>query len=430
MSQRVHFNFQQKMSRRTVLRGAGVAMALPWLSAMNQAFGGSLAAAPPRRFVAITLGLGLHADNLFPEKGGPDYQPSPYLKHLQDLRRQVTVISGASHPQVSGGHRAEASILTAAPMSGSAASKNSVSLDQLLAKYLGNHTRLPSLVLGLSGSNSPSYTENGSMIPAEDSPSQLFNRLFVNDSPADRRRQTQRAREGQSIMDLVAEDAQVLQRELGAGDRDRLDAYFTGVRELEKRLVKSEAWANRPKPKVDITRPVDIGNPNDFVGRQRLMSDMVRLALSTDSTRFITLHLGGSGGVLPIEGVEEGYHSLSHHGQDEMKLEQLALVESEIVRAWGDFLRDLQRTEDHGATLLDHTSVLLTSNLGNASSHDNRNMPVLFAGGGFRHGQHLAFDRQNNYPLPNLYVSVLQQTGLEQDRFATSTGTMTGLEPA
>jgi hypothetical protein len=158
------------------------------------------------------------------------------------------------------------------------------------------------------------------------------------------------------------------------------------------------------------------------------MSDMVRLALAPDSTRFITLHRGGSGGVVPIEGVEEGYHSLSHHGQDEDKLAQLALVETEIVRAWGDFLRDLSNIDDHGGKLLDHTSVLLTSNLGNASSHDNRNMPVLIGGGRFRHGQHLAFDRKNNYPLPNLYVSLLQNTGLEQDRFATSTGTMTGLE--
>jgi hypothetical protein len=252
----------------------------------------------------------------------------------------------------------------------------------------------------------------------------------VSDSPAERSRQVERARQGQSIMDLVAEDARALQRQLGAGDRDRLDAYFTSVRELERRLVESEAWVNRPKPTVDISRPIDIGNPNDFIGRQRLMSDMVRLALATDSSRFITLHLGGSGGVVPIEGVEEGYHSLSHHGQDEEKLDQLALVETEIVRAWGDFLRGLASIDDQGGTLLDHTSVLLTSNLGNASSHDNRNMPVLFAGGGFRHGQHLAFDRQRNYALPRLYISVLQQTGLPHDRFSTTTGTMQGLEPS
>jgi hypothetical protein len=429
MNTNVRFDFQQRISRRTVLRGAGVSLAMPWLSAMTAAFGESATTAPPRRFVAMTLGLGLVGENLNPAEPGRNYRPSSYLESLQDLRDKFTVISGSSHPGVSGGHRAEASILSAAPMSGSAASRNTISLDQLLAKHLGDQTRFPSLVLGLAGSSSPAYTENGAMIPAEDSPARLFTRLFVNDTAADRKQQAARARQGRSIMDLVAEDARALERQLGAGDRDRLDSYFTSVRELERRLAESEAWAHRPKPQVDITRPVDIGNPNDFVGRQRLMSDMVRLALATDSSRYIVLHLGGSGGVVPIEGVDEGYHSLSHHGLDEEKLKQLALVELEIVRAWGDFLRDLRSGEDHGGNLLDHTSILLTSNLGNASSHNNRNMPVLFAGGGFRHGQHLAFDQNNNYPLPNLYVSILQQCGLERDKFATSTGTMTGLEP-
>jgi len=423
-----HFNFQRRLHRRTILRGAGVTIALPWLSAMTRAFAAPGEDAPPRRFVAMTLGLGLHADNLFPKERGPDYEPTLYLSPLQDLRSRLTVISGVSHPGVSGGHRAEASLLSAAPMSAAAASRNTISLDQLMAKHLGDHTRFPSLVLGLSGSNSPSYTENGSMIPAEDSPARLFTRLFVDDSPAERARQTHRAREGQSIMDLVADDARSLERQLGAGDRDRLDAYFTSVRELEKRLVESEAWANRPKPKVNVPKPVDIANANDFVGRQRLMSDMVKLALATDSSRFITLHFGGSGGVVPIPGVEEGYHTLSHHGLDKEKLAQLALVETEIVRAWGDFLRSLECSGDHDGNLLDHTAVLLTSNLGNASSHDNRNMPVLVAGGRFRHGQHLAFDRKNNYPLPNLYLSLLHFVGLEHNRFATSTGTMRGLE--
>ena len=429
MNSSTQFNFQRKLSRRSVLRGAGVAMSLPWLGAMNAAFADDAKTRPPRRFVSMTLGLGLHAANVNPTRAGRDYEPSRYLKKLQDLRDQFTVVSGSSHPGVSGGHRAEASLLSAAPMSNTAATRNTVSLDQLLAKHLGDQTRFPSLVLGLSGTNSPSYTENGSMIPAETSPARLFTRLFINDSPEDQARQAARARQGRSIMDVVAEDARALQRELGAGDRDRLDAYFTSVRELEHRLKESEAWASRPKPEVATKKPIDIGNPNDFIGRQRLMSDMIRLALSTDSSRFITFHLGSGSGVVPIEGVEEGYHALSHHGRDEKKLEQLALVETEIVNAWGDFLRGLQKTNDHGESLLDNTSVLLTSNLGNASSHDNRNMPVLLAGGGFRHGQHLAFDQRRNYPLPNMYVSILQQTGLEQESFATSTSTMTGLEP-
>ncbi len=426
----VHFNFRQKLDRRTFLRGAGAAMALPWLSAMSPSFAAPAAQQPNRRFVAMTLGLGLHSENLFPQTAGKGYESSLYLRKLEDLRNQFTVISGTSHPGVTGGHRAEASLLTAAPMGASAQSRNTISLDQLMARHLGNRTRFPSLVLGLGGTNSPSYTENGSMIPALVSPSKLFAKLFIDDSPEVQKQQKARAQEGQSIMDLVADDARSLQRRLGAGDRDRLDAYFTSVRELERRLAESEEWAQRPKPKVDVPRPVDVSNASDVVARQRLMSDMIRLALSTDSTRFVTLHFGAGGGVVPIQGVNQGYHALSHHGKDDDKLAQLALVESEIVNAWGDFLRDLQKTDDIGGNLLENTSVLMTSNLGNASNHDNRNMPVLVAGGGFRHGQHLAFDRQKNYPLPNLYVSLLQRVGMEAGSFATGSSTMTGLEVA
>jgi len=428
MNKHVHFNFQRRLDRRSFLRGTGIALAMPWLSAMTPSFAKAAAVKSPQRFVAMTMGLGLHLQNLVPATAGRDYKPSLYTEQLQDLRDKFTVISGVSHPGVSGGHRAEASLLSAAPMSSAAQTRNTISLDQLLAKHLGHETRFPALVLGLAGNNSPSYTENGSMIPAEDSPAKLFTRLFLSDSPGEQQRQIARAKQGQSIMDLVAEDARTLQGQLGSGDRERLDTYLDSVRELEKRLVQSEAWVKRPKPKVDAPRPVDIGNSNDFIGRQRLMSDMIRLALQTDSTRFISFHLGGSGGVLPIEGVEEGYHSLSHHGQSEEKLRQLALIETAIVGTWGEFLRGLNQIQDEQGSLLDQTSVLLTSNLGNASSHDNRNMPVLFAGGGFKHGQHLAFSQSKNYPLPNLFVSVLQQCGLETDRFATGKGTMTGLE--
>ncbi len=428
MNKSIHFNFRRRINRRTLLRGLGVSLGLPWLSAMESAFADPTAPGPPQRFVALTLGLGLHAANLNPSGTGTSYKPSRYLQAIDDLRDQFTVISGASHPGVTGGHRAEASILTARPVGSAGGAKNTISLDQHMAKYLGSQTRFPSLVLGSSGSNSPSYTENGSMIPAESSPAKLFTRLFIDDSPAQRALQAKRVQEGRSIMDLVTEDTRRLTRELGRGDRQRLDAYLTSVRDLEKRMAASEAWAHRPKPKVAHPKPVDIGNANDFIGRQKLMSDMIRLALETDSTRFIVYHLGGSGGVVPLPGVDEGYHSLSHHGLDEEKLEQLAVVETAIISAWGEFLRSLSETNEHGTSLLGKTSVLLTSNLGNASNHSNQNMPVLLAGGRFRHGQHLGFDQKNNYPLPNLFVSLLQQMGLPEDRFASGTGTMSGLE--
>lgn len=423
-------NLRRKLGRRTVLRGSGVAMSLPWLTAMQPSFAAAESGTKPQRFVAMTLGLGLVAENLFPKTAGKDYEPSLYMQELQEIRDQVTVVSGVSHPGVKGGHRAEASILTASPMGTSGRAKNTISIDQLMAKHLGGATRFPSLVLSTGGSSSPCYTENGAMIPPQERPSRLFNQLFVDDSPKEQEKQAERVRQGRSIMDLVGEDAKSLQRELGVGDRERLDAYFTSVRDLEKRMAESEKWAKLPKPTVDAKAPIDINDPSDLIGRQKTMCDVIKLALETDSTRFISLHIPGAGGVIPIEGVDEGYHTLSHHGRDEEKLSQLALVESALVRQWGEFLKSLHSVEESNESLLDHTTVLMTSNLGNASNHDNRNMPVLVAGGGFRHGQHLAFNRSKNYPLPNLYLSILQRVGMEIDQFATSTGTMTGFDPA
>lgn len=423
-----HISARPALSRRSFLRATGVTLALPWLEAMVPAFArGATAARPPRRFVAVSNALGLHGPHLFPEQAGRGYVPSRYLAALADLRDDFTVVSGASHPHVTGGHRAEASILSAAPMGGGNF-RNTVSLDQFMAKQLGNETRFPSLVLNTKGESSPSYTENGSMIPAENSPVRLFNRLFVPDTPDAQARQVQRLHEGRSIMDLVGAEAKAMQRRVSSADRDKLDAYFTSVRDLEQRLAANEAWAQRPKPKVAVPPPKEVTNANDLIARQDVMHDVMALALQTDSTRFLTLHINGNNEVLPIEGVEQGYHSLSHHGLDEDKIEQLARVEAAEVASWGRFVRALKAVPEGEGTLLDHTMVLFTSNLGNASAHDNRNMPVLFAGGGFRHGQHLAFDRKNNYPLPNLYVSALQRLGLETGKFATSTGTMRGLE--
>jgi hypothetical protein len=415
------FTFQKHLSRRALLRGAGVTLGLPLLEAMTPALAAVPEAKTARRFVGVSMSLGLHNPNLVPEGSGRDYKPSRYLQSIQDLREDFTVVSGSSHPGVSGGHTAEGSIFSACPNARGATTRNTISLDQLMAKQLGHETRFPSLVLNTGSQNSPSYTENGSMIPAENNAMRLFTRLFVNDTPAEQARQAQLIRQGRSVMDVVGAEAKALMREVGAGDRDKLDAWFTSVRDLEQRLAANEAWTHRPKPKVPLAPPASIPRDNE-VEVDRIFLDIVHMALVTDSTRFITLHITGNN-VQGIEGVEESYHSLSHHGMDDEKLAQLAIVEQGVINAWANFLRKLKSDK-----MLDETMVLLTSNLGNASSHDNKNMPVLFAGGGFKHGQHLAFDQKNNYPLPNLYLSALQRLGLEQERFATSTGTMSGLE--
>ena len=418
----MYISTKKALSRRTVLKQAGVALCLPMLDAMIPAFAAATARPNPRRFVGVSLSLGLHNPLLVPRDKGANYTPSPYLKDMQDIREDFTVISGTSHPGVKGGHAAEASIFSACPMERNSAKTNTISLDQLMAKHLGHHTRFPSLVLNTTGNRSPSYTENGAMIPAIRDARELFAQLFIEDTPEAKNRQAKINGRGQSILDIVRDETKALGRQLGRGDREKMDEWLTSVRELESRLKANEEWINRPKPKVG-PEPARADN-NNAPDQMRAMLEVVALAMRTDSTRFVTLHSTGNN-ARALDGVEEAYHSLSHHGKNPEKLEQLAIVEKTTVDNWGNFLREMKK---HG--LLDDTMVVLTSNLGNASSHDNRNMPVLFGGGGFRHGQHLAFSETDNYPLPNLYLSMLQNIGLEQERFATSTGTMSGIEKA
>lgn len=420
----------KRWNRRTMLRASGVALALPMLEALlprGVRAGDEASSQPRRRMVLIDLGFGLHAPNLFPAEAGRDYRLTPYLEQLREFREQFTIISGTSHPDVDGGHHAAKSFLTAAPKPTSANFKNSISLDQFAAERIGLQTRYASLTLSLSAGRGLSYSRSGVEIPSESRPSQLFARLFLDGKPEEKQRRMQQLRDGQSVMDAVLDSARRMQQRLGPRDRERLDQYFSSVRATEQRLVKSEEWEQRPKPPVDAAAPQDITNTADVIGRVRLMFDMTRLALQTDSTRLVTLYNPGVNAVPPIAGVTEDYHNLSHHGQDEQRLAQLKIVELEQMKVLAEFLGKLRQTPEDEATLLDRTMVLFGSDLGNGSSHDNRNLPIILAGGGFRHGQHLAFDRQNNYPLPNLFVSMLQQLGLEVDRFASSTGTMTGL---
>jgi hypothetical protein len=237
-----------------------------------------------------------------------------------------------------------------------------------------------------------------------------------------------RLADGRSILDDVRGQADTLRSKLGTDDRDRLDEYITSVRDLEKRLARDEAWAKTPKPKVNVAPPTDIPSAADLLGRTKLLFDLTHLAIQTDSTRLVTIMLGGSTYVPPIQGVTLGHHDLSHHGKDPGKLAQLKTVEVETMKTLRDLLTKLKETKEEGANLLDRTMVFLGSNLGDGSSHSVKNLPVLLAGGGFRHGKHLHFDPQNPPPLCNLYVSMLQRLGVEADKFSTGTGTLTGLE--
>jgi hypothetical protein len=267
-------------------------------------------------------------------------------------------------------------------------------------------------------------------IPAADRPSRVFKSMFVDGSPAEITAQVQRLQQGQSIMDTVLGQARDFQRGLGKQDRQKLDEYFTSVREVEQRLVKAQDWSRRPKPPVDARPPVDVANAVEVPARVRLMIDLMQLALQTDSTRFITFALNGLNAVPVISGVTQDWHNLSHHGQDPVKLAELQVIEVQQMQLFGELLTKLKSTREEGGTLLDRTIVLFGSNLGNASSHDNKNLPIIVAGGGFHHGQHLAFDPQKNPPLCNLYVQFLQRLGADVDAFGSSRGMIPGFELA
>jgi hypothetical protein len=420
-------------SRRLFLRGAGVAVALPALPSLRAR---AAEAPPPRRMLAICNNLGLVARRFFPETAGRDWAPSPYLAHLQDFRGDLTVFSGVWHPDVDGGHPADNCFLTAAPHPASGGFRNSISLDQYAAQYIGHLTRFPTLTLGVNqdgGQRSLSWTAGGVLIPCEQRASAVYARLFVRGDADEARAHIRRLELGRSVMDLVADHARALDARLGARDRERMDQYVTAVRDLEQRLVKARRWEDVPRPTTRAPPPEDPRSNKDYLERTRLMYDMARLAFESDSTRLVTLMLDGvSTPPLDIPGttIKDGYHNLSHHGHSEDKLAQLEAIEHEHMKLLAGLLSGLAGADEGEETLLDRTMVLFGSNMGDANSHVTTNLPVLFAGGGFRHGQHLAFDRDHNYPLPNLFVSILQRLGLEADRFASSTGTMRGLEMA
>ena len=430
---------RRRIDRRTFLRGAGVGLALPFLDSMTPAFAQSQkspsaldAGATPRRMLAICNNLGLLHDQFFPTGDGRDYIPSPYLDLLKHHRDDFTVFTGVSHPNVDGGHPADVCFLTAAPHPGSGSFRNTISLDQHIAEQIGILTRFPSLTLAVNTrTRSLSWTGTGVAIPPEDKAASVFNEMFLQGSPAQIDAQISKLDTGGSILDTIAGQARDLEARVGERDRARLDQYFSSVRDLEHRLQASKGWERKPKPVVNVPTPVDPADPALYMKKVKVMYDLARLALETDSTRSIALMLEGvSAPVLEIPDVTltDSYHNLTHHGQSETKRGQLKIIDEWHMNLLAGLLSDLKSVSEDGDTLLDRTMVLYGSNFGDANSHVCTNMPIILAGGGFRHGQNLAFDRNSNYPLPNLYVSMLRRMGIEADRFASSTGAMRGLE--
>ncbi|MBL9126288.1 MAG: DUF1552 domain-containing protein, partial [Verrucomicrobiales bacterium] len=390
-----------------------------------KARGAGAVAGPPRRWVAMCAPLGFHAPFLHPAEVGTEYRPTLYLEPLARLRPKFTVFSGLAHAEQVGanGHASEMTWLTGAKRPGLAGFKNTISFDQYLAERIGGETRFPSLVLTLATDDTLSWTASGVPIPAEISPSRVFRQMFVEGTPAEVQEQMRASRRGRSILDALGEQAKKLHGELGRGDQEKLEEYLGAVRDLEGRLVQNEAWAKRPKPSVREAPPTDIRNRADAIGRMKLMQDLIVLALRTDSTRIVTLRLSGMNAVPEVPGVSQDWHNLSHHGQDPAKIEELKLIELAEFRAFAEFLGKLEAAEEGGVSLLDRTAVLFGSNLGNASAHDSRNLPLVLAGGGLRHGRHLAVD-PSKHVFSDLFVSLGRWMGVPVERFGPSAGVL------
>ena len=425
---------RRNSTRRRFLKGLGIVLGLPALESFATARGRNSAPAP-RRMLLISNNLGVLPKPFFPAKTGTDYELSPYLTQLADVRSDFTVISGLSHPDVAGGHSTENCFLTAARGPTRSGFRNTISLDQFAAEALGPVTRFPTLNLGVNidkANRSLSWTRDGALLPAEDRASALFRKMFVQGNPAAVKQQLQRLEERGSILDTLLDDASRFSRRLGSQDRARLDQYLTSVREVEERLETARQWEQRPKPSTTDVAPDDITDNKLFFQKFELMLAMAQLALESDSTRIVTLMVDAfatpSFQLHADETTTDGYHNLSHHGQAAEKVKQLEDADRQQMALLHRLIKDLGSRADGDKRLLDHTTILFGSNMGDSNTHDNTNLPILLAGGGFKHGQHLAFRRDHNTPLSNLFVSMLQQMGVETGEFGSSSGSLSGLE--
>jgi hypothetical protein len=417
--------------RRFLLKSVGVTLALPSLpSLMASAAGGNSAlqtakgaGAEAKRFVAIGNLLGYQTKQFFPKTSGAAYEETTLLKPLWDNRGQMTVYRGLDHG-LKGGHFAVHSFLSGV-LNSEAQNRpqGNVTIDQYMADEIGHQTRFPSLTVGseggIHGGCQIAWTKAGVRVPPISGPAELFDRLFIEDAQDRRERRGQEHRLQASILDAVREDANRLTRQVNREDKAKLDEYFTSVRDVEQRLQLRQHWANQPEPAAPFARPANKNKVQDLP----LLYELIALALQTDSTRIATLEIGGD--FLPQDlGIDKAYHGLSHHGNDEAAIKHLITLETYQIQHFAKFLTRLSQMQDGERKLLDSTTVLFGSGIGDANTHKNSDLPIILAGGGYRHGEfkQLPASGPGKVPLCNLFVDIAQKMGLETGAFGNSTG--------
>ena len=421
------------MNRRLFLRGSLGALALPALESFGLPKGQSsseihVPGSDTKRLVCIGNSFGFHASHFFPKDVGSIQSPPKALVPVQRHLDQLTVFSHLDHG-IKGGHYAVHSFLSGVKQSQAASMPaGNLTLDQRAAEAIGSQTRFPSLVIGsengLHGGCQMSWTRTGVRVPPIEGPRDLFRKLFISDETKNQKNLLDQFHLKQSILDSNLEGARDLGKRLNGRDRDKLDEYFTSVRDVETKIQKRRKWHSVPKPKPSIEEPENRNLVEDIP----LLYQLIGLALETDSTRIASFEMAGAQFNTGLLGLGNGYHAYSHHGKKQENIDALLSLETYQMECFAKFLDQLKASKSpNGASLLDDTTILFGSGMGNGNAHTNYDLPILMAGRGYQTGSHRVMPAPKNkrVPLSNLYLSILNQLGVEDDSFAHSTGTLT-----
>ncbi|MDG2385155.1 MAG: DUF1552 domain-containing protein [Pirellulaceae bacterium] len=410
------------LDRRTLLRGAGVAIGLPMLEAMVPSARAAEAKRPIKRFVCLSNNYGVYRKAFFPnsEQAGASYEMPETLQPLERHREQLTVFSNLDHGNTIGHQGVPVLLSGVRPHLATHFSEGNISVDQKIAEYEGAATRFPSMTVRVNESNFVSFTRTGVQVPAIDL-RKMYRALFLEESSEKKASVSDRLKRRHSILDVVLDKAKSVHQDLGKRDQQKFAEYLDAVRTLEKKIEQQQPWLDRPKPTTDRSEPVQgRGTEADL----KATVELIALAFQTDATRAITLSSGFANGDFGLSG---GYHGFSHHGERPDHIAALKLIENNKMRQMAHLIDLLKAQEDliNGGTLLDHTTVMFGCGMA-TGPHSTKNLPLLLAGGGFQHGEHKVYSAEDSRRVPaaNLLLSILQHHGLEIDQFGSSTGAL------
>lgn len=442
-----------RLTRRTILRGLGVSLALPWMESLAPRVSAAEAVAAPRRMAFMFVPNGVHLPDWTPKQLGYGYDLPHILSPLASVQDDISVISGLTHDKGransdgAGDHARSASVFLTGAQPRKTSGENirsGISVDQVAAQAAGRATRFASLELGCESGRSAGNCDSGyscayssnvswsgesTPVAKETNPRLVFERLFGDGSAAKRDKNAAKRDElRKSILDFVSDDAQRLQSKLGGQDRRKLDEYMTGVREIERRLERTD---DEPKIVVDLDYPIPKGQPDDYGEHLRLMCDMMVLAFQTDRTRIATFMLADAGSNRSYRhiGVADGHHDLSHHRGDAQKHAKIREINRFHVAQLAYFLNKLKSIPEGDGTLLDHSMICYGSAISDGDRHNNENLPVVLAGHGggtIDTGRHIQVRPET--PMCNLFLSMLDRFGTPTDFVGDSTGRVSELE--